>query len=217
MGEVSATTEPLTLATLDGVESSWGFPDRLQLTYCVDTASFGGNAATFLAAMDSAANSWADRASVRFERVTVGSCNNSDTSVVFNVRQTNLGGALASAFFPYNGRSSRELLVDPAAFTATTGGVDLDGILRHELGHVLGFRHEHIWLAVACTTEEVDDTVPEGALGATALTPYDVDSVMHYPQCRPSNGGGLRQSPEDYRGAIALYGLAPALVEAAVL
>ena len=46
----------------------------------------------------------------------------------------------------------------------------------------LGFRHEHIRLTTLCTSEAFTQ--------ARAITEYDVDSVMHYPQCRPSNAGG---------------------------
>src|SRR5262249_50192952 len=34
----------------------------------------------------------------------------------------------------------------------------------------------------------------------------DVNSVMYYPQCRPSQGGGFRQTTLDYQGANQLYG-----------
>mgnify|MGYP003379284695 CR=1 FL=1 len=38
------------------------------------------------------------------------------------------------------------------------------------------------------------------------MTSYDVNSVMHYPQCRPSQTGGYRQSALDELGATMLYG-----------
>jgi hypothetical protein len=207
-----STSAPLTVATLDEEDTFWGFPLRMHLTFCVDEGSFGTDADELLAAIDAAAASWHQRVGVFFERVGgVASCNGDQDAVVFNVRSANVSGT-AAAFLPFNARSDRELLVDDTAFTTTAGGRDLEGILRHELGHVLGFRHEHIWLTPKCTGEKVTIEVNEGTLGGRLLTDYDVDSVMHYPQCRPSGTGGYRQTELDYQGAINLYGLAPMLI-----
>jgi hypothetical protein len=48
------------------------------------------------------------------------------------------------------------------------------------------------------------------AQDAVHVTPYDENSMMHYPQCRTSMSGGYRQSKLHYQGAIGLYGLATA-------
>jgi hypothetical protein len=106
----------------------------------------------------------------------------------------------AASFFPDDVRADRQLLITSAAFTTTAGGRDFQGILRHETGHILGFRHEHIW--ITCTGEETSE--------ARQVTSYDVNSVMHYPQCRPSGTGGYRQTSLDYVGATSLYGYADA-------
>lgn len=140
---------------------------------------------------------------MRFERLAPSTCDTS-TDVVFNVRQITSSGFFARAFFPDYARAARELLVDESAFTTTAGGRDLEGILRHELGHAIGFRHEHIRLEPACESEPFED--------ARELTEYDVNSVMHYPHCRPSGTGGYRQSELDYAGAISVYGLSPQLI-----
>jgi hypothetical protein len=66
---------------------------------------------------------------------------------MFNVSLANTDQYFALSFFPHDVRSARQLQVDDSAFTTTAGGRDLEGIMRHELGHILGFRHEHIWLA----------------------------------------------------------------------
>ena len=68
---------------------------------------------------------------------------------------------------------------------------------------------EHIHIALnqrpaACNSSET-------SAGTRLVNSYDVNSVMHYPQCRPTNAGGYRQTELDYSGSIGLYGLAPAL------
>lgn len=207
---VGSQSEALTQATFNDVDSEWGFPTQTNLTYCVRTDGFGDRTEELLAALDSAAESWSRVVNVRFVRVEVETCNRRNDDVVFNVRRDGSSAFNAAAFFPHEARSDRELLVTDSAFTNADGGRTLEGILRHELGHVLGFRHEHIW--VSCRPESPSFTDDDGnEWGATQLTPYDVNSVMHYPSCRPSGTGGYVQTADDYRGAVAVYGLAPAL------
>jgi hypothetical protein len=194
----------LSVQTINGIDQFWSFPARMQLTYCVDTASFGTNADALVVALERAAQSWSNVVGVRFERMDASPCD-VNASVTFHVLHSDLNGANADAFFPSDPRSERKLEVDDVAFTTNAGGRDLEGILRHELGHILGFRHEHIW--ITCTPEGPNS----GGSGARQLTPYDVDSVMHYPQCGTSPQNGYRQTEDDYRGAASLYGLSPAL------
>ncbi len=72
----------------------------------------------------------------------------------------------------------------------------LQGILRHELGHTLGFRHEH-------TRPEAGTCFEDTAW--RALTAYDASSVMHYPQCNGTQTGDLVLTDLDRQGATALY------------
>jgi hypothetical protein len=194
--------QPLTVNVANGVDTLWGIPQRMDLTYCVDTASFGANANLLVSTLEEAGYLWSRRVGVQFRRVQTATCNNTTTAVVFNVRQASISGN-AMAFFPNEGRATRELLVNPVSFTTTSGGRDLLGILSHELGHAIGMRHEHMW--IDCTGE-----APEN--DARLVTAYDVNSIMHYPQCRPSGTGGYRQSELDYVGAQLLYGMAPAVL-----
>lgn len=205
LGSVSS---PLTVDRVNGADvlldkryqDSGG--GRYHLSYCIQRNTFStSELAALETALAQATDSWNGLVNVAFrhEESQDASCGAGNTNVFFNVRNVSSGAFFASAFFPDYPRSTRELLVDDAAFTTTSGGRDLQGILRHETGHMLGFRHEHIWLG---------DCTAEGLGSARHVTPYDEDSVMHYPQCRDPAGGGYRQTKLDYQGAIELYGLA---------
>jgi len=81
---------------------------------------------------------------------------------------------LAKAFYPFQAKKRRKILISHAFFTTS---VNKSGILRHEIGHILGFRHEHIRpdAPKECNRETKEN------LGETDyLTKYDSMSVMHY-------------------------------------
>lgn len=104
------------------------------------------------------------------------------------------GGPIAQSFFPSSAEARRVLYVYPEYFAAN--GFDPTGVLRHELGHVLGYRHEHIVGIPGCATEG-SDWVP--------LTPYTPNSVMHY-FCGVGGGSfDLAIRDQDARGHQCLY------------
>jgi hypothetical protein len=74
------------------------------------------------------------------------------------------------------------------------------GVLRHELGHVLGFRHEHIRSGAPAECPGDDEAVKLFPFGE-----YDPRSVMHY-FCGPVGNPDLRFSAGDRKGAQQLYG-----------
>jgi hypothetical protein len=187
-----------------GATTLWPFPDSFFLAYCIST-DFGSNLATVEDAMQAATASWSSRVGVQYAYLLDenGSCNADNTNVTFDVRPVSGAGYAAVSFFPESPRSTRSLLVDTSTFTASPGGPNLEAVLRHQLGHTLGFQHEHLWLDPACNSED--------SRLAVQIAIYDSDSVMHLPACRPSEFGGTIQTEGDLVGAISLYGLSPAL------
>ncbi|WP_426756880.1 M57 family metalloprotease [Myxococcus sp. Y35] len=184
-----------------GQDAKWDETQRMNLTYCVST-TFGNNYTRMVNAMNSATAAWeaAAEGKVNFIHVTAqdANCNASNNNVLFDVSPINAGGQyVARAFFPGESRLYRNVVFDPSAFQPL-GSWTLEGVTRHELGHVLGFRHEH--------------TRPEAGFGCyedsnwRVLTPYDSYSVMHYPHCNGDQQGDLVLTALDVQGIQALYG-----------
>jgi hypothetical protein len=118
---------------------------------------------------------------------------------VFSVREFNAQGTfIASAFFPNDPPARRRVLIDPSFF-ADNLGFDRVGVLRHELGHVLGFRHEHIRSGAPAVCPD------ESLVGTIDFTKYDPRSVMHY-FCGNVGSRDLKITDIDRVGAQRVYG-----------
>lgn len=193
-------TGALTVNTVNGGVDIWSSARKKQLTYCVSDA-FGPHKAQVVADMTAATGAWEEAADVDFTHVAAqdANCTATNQNVLFDVRPVDVGGEyLARAYFPNDQRRDRNVLIDNSSFDMDPADtLKLVGILRHELGHVLGWRHEH--------------TRPEAGMcfednNFQPITGYDSFSVMHYPQC---NGGGdwsLVLTGLDKAGAACMYG-----------
>jgi hypothetical protein len=177
--------------------------DGLVLTYCVLRNTFLSQKEYLLArrSVQKAAQAWMDVCGIEFRHVTANDASPTTRvdDVTFTVRRIDaFGRFIASAFFPTDQPDRRRVLLDPSFF-AKGLGFDRVGVLRHELGHVLGFRHEHISdIAPAeCPDEDRTDTRP--------LTGYDPQSVMHY-FCGGVGSTTLELTEKDVAGAVDLYG-----------
>jgi len=180
-----------------GQDDKWSAATAANITYCISSSSFGSRHSAVVNAMNSAAGAWEAAANVNFVHSSSqdGNCTKNNSSVVFDVRQVCTGQYLARAFFPSSKRRSREILIDCTSF-GNISPWTLAGVLRHELGHTIGFRHEH--------TRPESGTCFEDN-NWRALTAYDSSSVMHYPQCNGSQTGDLVLTSLDKDGAAALY------------
>lgn len=192
----------LIVNTAGGVDTTWDDTQKMNLSYCVSD-TFGTRHNAVVAAMTDAANDWEGAANINFvhDASHDSNCTAVNSQVVFDVRPAGTASYLARAFFPDDPRARRNVLIADSSFTLSpTGNLTLAGILRHELGHTLGFRHEHTRPNAGTCFEDTN---------WRPLTVYDAFSTMHYPQC---NGGGdwsLVLTAMDESGAACLYGPAP--------
>lgn len=115
------------------------------------------------------------------------------TAATLLVQYLDENSLVAKSFFPSDPGDRRVLYVYPQFF----GALDFDrtGVLRHELGHVLGYRHEHIANIPGCEGEDDNWRM---------ITPYTPNSVMHY-FCGGAGSLDLALRPNDIEGHRCLY------------
>jgi hypothetical protein len=146
-----------------------------------------------------ATQAWEDTCGVEFEYLQQQDDSPSlrPDEVLFPVRFINAGGAfIAASFFPNDPPIRRRLLIDSSLFSTSFDSV---GVLRHELGHTLGFRHEHIRSGAPRICPDEDTT------GTFDLTAYDPQSVMHY-FCGDVGSRDLEITELDRIGSQRVYG-----------
>ena len=192
-----AHDDALVVNRVNGQDDKWSATQALNLTYCVST-KFGSQQANVINAMNQGAALWETASSkVNFVYVPTANsnCTTRNNAVLFSVEPTSTTQYIARAFFPSSSDRSRNILVN-ATSLMNSGSWTPGNILGHELGHSLGFRHEHT-RPEAGTCFEDNNWRP--------LTPYDSASIMHYPQCNGTSDD-LSFTSSDGAGVRALYG-----------
>jgi hypothetical protein len=198
---------------LDPKLDVWDEEQKLNLTFCV-SRQFGDYYDNVVKAMATGTADWEGAAHVSFSHIQEADATcaapkhrrqtdellpvEQSHSVVFVVAPTTTDEYGARAFFPHFPEEKRVIAVDDSAYKDEGGW--LVSVMRHELGHVLGFRHEHIrpQAGPGCPNEEAN-YVP--------VTAYDPDSIMHY-RCGGADGPDTL-SALDKSGAAAIYGAPP--------
>ena len=173
-------------------------PGKRALTYAIDRKRFSNADYQFVvAAMREAAKAWeeaCDSCGISFQHRSELDNAPSTDLVTFVVTFVGTGRFIAAAFFPNDPPRKRFLVVGPQYFTTDFNRV---GVLRHEIGHILGYRHMHIVGIPGCDTEDSN--------WRAVTAQYDRLSVMHY-FC---GGGGTRAldlSRQDRADHRRLYG-----------
>jgi len=194
----STASGELIVNLIDGRQDFWEKSAQRKLTYSVVRSTFGTDEEYRLIVqnMKQAALAWHQAcAGCKITFTQVDEADAASGKPVFQVKKVFSGGLFAaSAFFPSTPNFRRNLLIDPTYFTSKADKV---GILRHELGHILGYRHEHIHGVSGCdTTGDNGPWMP--------LTAYDPKSVMHY-FCGDAGTLDLKLTQQDIEGHRKQY------------
>lgn len=215
----------LKLSLRNGAPTCWPTAESRVLRYAVMKSSFEGfndGGLAYRKAIEVMAQSGGDWEAVcpecglRFVHVPALDTENSDRLLeavmldeirfIVLYRENEDPNVLARAFFPDDAAELRtvEIAQGGIAFIKATpepGKLSARGLLRHELGHVLGYRHEHMRLP------NLNHCRKEGGQAAD-ITPLDGISVMHYDCGRPGKPFGADDviSQQDKVGHRKVYG-----------
>lgn len=214
----------------NGYVPKFAWPAQRNIRYCVSDA-FAPNKATWVTRMADAARAWERVANVRFVYSSAfdSACTATQAGVDFAVIRADGGeGYFACSKLlwpemigqcPTSGALG--VLEIDSNLDVTLGGqlpnLTPTGVLRHELGHILGLRHEHPWRAMVgapCT-----ETPDFAALDLTGLqltdVAYDQQSVMHYPfvDCGGQSSSSYTLSKTDVFSIHRLYDMPSSWVD----
>ncbi|MEE2901720.1 MAG: DUF4215 domain-containing protein [Myxococcota bacterium] len=184
----------------NGQDDVWSDEMKHRLTYCISN-DFGRYHEKVRLAMQTASSAWMNAGDVSFIHVAAedDDCTAANPRVLFDINKAAVDASYAArAFFPSSPRWHRNILIKPNELY--TSSRELAGLMAHELGHVLGFRHEHIHHESGGQCHE--------SSGWRTITDYDARSIMHYAHvfCGGSGRMALTLSPLDIEGIKTLYG-----------
>jgi hypothetical protein len=223
-----------------GAWDRWSKEEAQRLTYCVDkkfdncVGCKAGSYQKVVDAMREATTQWSQAAAVRFMHVSArdAACeqragDNAPGTVLFYVKPNAHLPRAALAFFPSDNDEFRRISINWSKLEKSIEApsrMTLRGILTHELGHVLGFRHEHLHNGTRPERNREGELIKEGvdwkrlpaaeqdsdasADGVTQKN-YDPYSVMHYRNEGFDHGRfppDYLLTPYDKQGAVIAYG-----------
>lgn len=182
--------------------STW----QTTITYCILRRNISVTSySTIQHALTEACNDWEMTCNVKFEHwVELDDCKTADEARTRGAKfcvqyvPTQVQAYVAYSFYPYMPPERRILYVYPSLFKTSW---NRKGVFRHELGHILGFRHEKLvgQPAKDCATSR------ENYQNTIRLVPEeDLESVMVIP-CSGIGNGEFTISDRDRIGAQKTY------------
>ncbi|MBQ0822667.1 hypothetical protein KBI52_20995 [Microvirga sp. HBU67558] len=170
------SSDELIVMTKGETLAKWDKQNR-KLTYAIDRKTFSASDYTRVKEnFRKAVPAWTDNCNcgLSITHRPEFDMNPSLDKVTFIIRyDAKMLDFLALAFFPTDPKFSRYLLVGPSYFEPN--GYDPVGIFRHEIGHILGYRHAFVAGVPGCEYyNKAEDR------NWKALSSYDSESVMHY-------------------------------------
>lgn len=180
-----------------------------ELTYVIDQASFEGAYSSVRNTMHTVTQRWSDLCGdclfkFAHREELDGKANlTAGRDAVFVVRREKAGpdqaNFLALSFFPNDAPDRRYLRL----FQLAGRTYPLDALLLHELGHILGLRHEHLRQQAGCIINALRPSALENPYWVP-FTRFDQMSIMHY-ACGPSPFNRINFSSGDGESIRALY------------
>ena len=180
-------------------------PNERTLTYAIDIRSFRGRPDDLTLVrdgMEKAAEDWealCGNCGIDFKEVIHPYGESPDPGIVTFVVERDPGAYVAFAFYR-SWKVKRRYLQLGTTFFADD--VDHVGVLRHEIGHILGYVHENFRSSTASIGICKDDWENPGYY--KAITPYDSSSVMHL-VCGSAEADSFPISDQDTAGHRQLY------------
>lgn len=186
----------------NGVLVKWS--EKLPITYCINRNSFltEDHYLQVKNEIAAATSDWEKTCNIKFKYLSEYDnsnleCGNENLTFSINFINNPFTSLIASAFFPYDKIEERKVIITPQYFLTSASTT---GILRHEIGHILGFRHEHMRSESPQNCRKYPE---KGTLNP--ITNYDSKSVMHY-LCADAGSPELLITELDKEGAIQYYG-----------
>lgn len=196
-GEIINSSKSTVMTDEQGNHRVWSEEDRKKLTYCISNR-FKELKPIIERALTLATEDWMRSGNFKFIYVPEADEKCDDrkgpsTLFSISINKSRRYPYAGRAFFPYDERNT-------ITFKKSYVEGEFSNLLRlarHELGHVLGLRHEHIRsenpYRESCREDELFDDV----------TDYDSASIMHYSRC--GGTGTIELSPKDHEGISILY------------